>query len=164
MDIKPAPMYGADQALLGTKHTPLTSSTPLRHLTVIEIGTAPALASAGIPLFKPLETVEFSCAGRLLVTLGCTVLYVEEPAPPVWAQQRSFERHLRHGKRCISPEEAAATSNAVFLTDRQGEVLPGGLPSGAVVVRLSGSPTADWYVSSGMASLLRGSDPNDMGA
>ena len=31
----------------------------------------------------------------------------------------------------------------------------------AVVVRLSGSPTADWYVASGMASLLRGSDPTD---
>ena len=147
MDVRSAPHYGQDQGILDTRHIPTRGVAPYP-TRVIEAGHSPALA----------------CAGRMLAALGCDVLFVEMEPEASWLRQTSYARHLRKGKRRITLTEAGAlAAGAVILTDTpRGEPLfPAGLPSSSLVVRLTGKPTSDWYVQSGMACLLRGSDPKD---
>lgn len=149
MDIRTAPSYGEHQHLIGTKH-PRSTHPSLGLPIVIEYGQSPALG----------------VAGRLLAALGCEVAWVDSEPAGTWQAQPGLLEHLHYGKRRLTPAEAAAIHGALILTDRTADdwtlTSNGELFAHASnVVRLSGAPTADWYVRSGMASLLRGSDPND---
>lgn len=140
-DIRQAPLFSEHQEMLGALPRDRFPGFASQPLIVIEIGTSPAIG----------------CAGRMLGALGCEVFRVEGSPEPTWTTQHAFVSHLRHGKRSISMEEAILMPDAIIITDFEESALP----VESAVVRLSGNPLADWYVRSGMASLLRGSDPSD---